>query len=527
LNRVEQLVQGDASLSSAPSEARKHVILLICCVSLFMNYLDSTILNVALPVLQHAFNADEAALQWIVDSFLLVLTCLLILAGSLADRIGRRRVLVTGLVIFIIGSLGCSMSGNVTELVIARMVTGVGGAMLVPATLSIVRNIFTNHKDLARAIGIWSGVYGIACACGPLVGGILIDSIGWRSIFLVNIPVGLTGIVFALVFIPESVAENPRSIDLKGQVLIIAFLGLLIFSIIEAPGRGWTSPLVLLGFTVSAALFLLFLWTEARQVEPLFEIRFFSNTAFAGANVLAVITFILMTGFLFLNTIYLQQVRGLSAFHAGLFTLPLMIAIAICAPISGRYLSTHGPKFAMTFSAPLAMAAYVMLLFTHPSTSEGYLFFAYALLGVSLGTVNPTITHTSVASMPAKQAGVASAITSTSRQIGSVLGVAVLGSIAVTSLHRELSTNLSPLRLSTFLQARVEQSGIGSLSQNFGSSSRQIHQIAASSYTDALHVAWWIGVALCGVWLLVARRTTTDTALEASTLTGADRVEER
>jgi len=141
--------------------------------------------------------------------------------------------------------------------------------------------------------------------------------------------------------------------------------------------------------------------------------------------------------------------------------------------------------------------------------------------------VNPTITHTSVASMPAKQAGVASAITSTSRQIGSVLGVAVLGSIAVTSLHRELSTNLSPLRLSTFLQARVEQSGIGSLSQNFGSSSRQIHQIAASSYTDALHVAWWIGVALCGVWLLVARRTTTDTALEASTLTGADRVEER
>lgn len=527
MNRVEQLVQGDAALLAPPSGARKHVILLICCVSLFMNYLDSTILNVALPVLQHAFNADEAALQWIVDSFLLVLTCLLILAGSLADRLGRRRVLVTGLVIFIFGSLGCSLSNNVVELVIARMVTGVGGAMLVPTTLSIVRNTFTNRKDLARAIGIWSGVYGIACACGPLIGGVLIDTTGWRSIFLVNIPVGFIGIVFALIFIPESIAEKPRAIDLKGQALIIAVLGILIFSIIEAPNRGWTSPLIVLGFAASTALSFLFLWVETHQEEPLFEIRFFSNAAFAGANALAVITFILMAGFLFLNTIYLQQVRGLSAFHAGLYTLPLMIAIAICAPISGRYLSTHGPKVAMICSAPLAMAAYVMLLFTHPSTPEGYLFVAYTLLGISLGTVNPTITHTSVASMPARQAGVASAITSTSRQIGSALGVAVLGSIAVTSLHRELSSHLTPLHLPPFLQARVQQSGIGALSQNFGNASVQIHQVAASSYTDALHIAWWIGVVLCGVWLLVARRTTTVAALEESTSSGADHVKRR
>ncbi len=526
MNRIDQLVRQNAALPSPLSNIRKHVILVICCVSLFMNYLDSTILNVALPSLQHAFNADEAALQWIVDSFLLVLTCLLILAGSLADRFGRRRVLVTGLVIFIIGSSGCSVSGNVVELAIARVVTGVGGAMLVPTTLSIVRNTFTDRADLARAIGIWSGVYGIACACGPLIGGILIDTTGWRSIFLVNIPVGLVGIAFALAYIPESVAERPRQIDLKGQVLIIAFLGLLVFSIIEAPGRGWTAPLTVLGFTVSVALFLLFLWVEARQVEPLFEIRFFSNVAFAGVNMLAIITFILMAGFLFLNTIYLQQVRGLSALGAGLFTLPLMISIAICAPISGRYLSIHGPKLAMMLSAPLAMSSFAMLLFTRPSTPVGYLFVAYILLGMSLGTVNPTITHTAVASMPPEQAGVASAIASTSRQIGSAFGVAVLGSVAATFLHRTLSSNLAPLHLSTILQARVEQTGIGALSQGFGNASSQIHRVAGASYTDALRVAWWICIALCGLWFLVARRTTTANALEASIRSGADQFTE-
>ena len=527
MNRPVQLARNGAPLALSPSKTRKHFILLICCVSLFMNYLDSTILNVALPTLQHAFNADEAALQWIVDSFLLVLTCLLILAGSLADRLGSRRILVTGLAIFVIGSYGCSVSGDIVQLVFARMLAGVGGAMLVPTTLSILRNTFTNRKDLARAIGIWSGVYGIACACGPLIGGVLIDNTGWRSIFLVNIPVGLIGIVFALIFIPDFVSDRPRAIDLKGQVLLVIVLGLLISSIIEAPNYGWTSPSIILGFVATALTFLLFLRVEGRQAEPLLEVRFFSNRAFAGTNVLAVITFILMSGFLFLNTMYLQLVRGFSAFRAGLFTLPLMVAIAICAPISGRYLSAHGPKMAMITSAPLAMSANIMLLFTGPSTRVWYLFIAYVLLGGSLGVVNRTITHTSVASMPAEQAGVASAITSTSRQIGSALGVAVLGSVVVTSLHHEIIPRLTKLQLSTILQARVARSGIGALSQHFGRSTYPIHQVADASYSAALHSAWWIGVALCGVWFLVARNTTTAAALEQAHASGDDRYQER
>lgn len=515
----EKFDLGGSAAASQPVN-RKHLVLLICCVSLFMNYLDSTILNVALPVLQRVFHADEAALQWIVDSFLLVLTCLLVLAGSLADRFGRRKILVIGLVIFTIGSLGCSISNNVSELVAARMVAGVGGSMLVPTTLSIIRNTFTDRHDLARAIGVWSGVYGIACASGPLIGGLLIDNIGWRSIFLVNIPVGIVGVVLAVRYVPESIAVRVRGFDVFGQILIIAVLGVLVFTIIEAPGQGWASMVTLLGFALSILLFLLFLFVEARQDEPLFEIRFFSNPAFAGANILAIVTFVLMTGFLFLNTIYLQQVRGLSAFTAGLFTLPLMLALATCAPLSGRYLAHHGPRRVMTSSSLVGALAFTLLLFTHPHSSGLYLCVAYALLGIALGSINPTITHTSVSSMPAEQAGVASAITSTSRQIGSSFGVAVLGSVVITSFHNSMTTSLTSLGLTPTTKAAALHASVSALSAQYAGATDVIHRAAGVSYTNALHVAWWIGIGLCVLWFFVARHATTTKALERSRVAG-------
>lgn len=485
---------------------RKRTILLICCVSLFMNYLDSTILNVALPSIQRAFHADEAALQWIVDSFLLVLTCLLILAGSLADRFGRKRLLLGGLVIFTLGSLGCSFAQSVSQLIVARMITGIGGSMLVPTTLSVLRNTYIDRRELARAIGVWSGVYGLACACGPIVGGTLVDTVGWRSIFFVNIPVGIVGFLFAAKFVPESTADHIRAIDLKGQALVIAVLGTLVFTIIEAPTYGWSSIGVLSGFTIAIALLVTLIMTESRRDEPLIEIRFFRNPSFAGANTLAVITFILMTGFLFLNTIYLQQVRGLSAFQAGLYTLPLMAAIALSAPISGRYLSKFGPRHAMTLTPIMAIAAFALLFLSSAFTSAWHLFVAYAILGLALGTVNPTITHTSVAAMPARQAGVASAITSTSRQIGSSFGVAVLGSIAVTALQGHINAGLATLRLPKALEISTKHLGISALRASLSSNGESIHQIALAGYVSALHLVWIICIALCVIWFVVARR---------------------
>ncbi len=508
----------------ALTSRRKKLVLGICCVSLFMNYLDSTILNVALPALQKVFHADEAQLQWIVDSFLLVLTCFLILAGTLADRLGRRSVLVTGLAVFTIGSIGCSLSGSADELIVARVFAGLGGCMLVPTTLSIIRNTFTERADLARAIGVWSGVYGVACACGPILGGFLVDTTGWRSIFYVNIPVGLVGIYFAFRYIPESTATRARRVDVPGQLFIIAILFTLVLTIIEAPSYGWTSTFVAGGFGLTLLLLVPFLYIESQTQEPLFEIHFFKNPAFAGANFIALVTFILMSGFLFLNTIYLQQVRELSALQAGIFTLPLMIAITVCAPISGRYMSRHGPRMAMVFSSLFVGSAYVMLLFTHARTSSLYLCVAYVSLGAGLGSVNPTLTHTSVSSMPAEQGGVASAITSTSRQIGSALGVAVLGSLVVTSFTATISPRLSAAGLSRSLNHQVTSAGISSLSSSYGPATAAVRSIAQASYSDSLHVAWWIGVCLSFLWFCVALRASTPSALAGSQMNG-DRVE--
>ncbi len=504
------------------STRRKTLVLLICCVSLFMNYLDSTILNVALPVLQHALHADEAALQWIVDSFLFVLTCLLILVGSIADRIGRRKVLVVGLIIFTIGSLGCALSSTVAQLIAARALTGVGGSMLVPTTLSIIRNTYTERNELARAIGVWSGIYGLACACGPLVGGVLIDNVGWRSIFFVNIPVGLIGLVLAIRFVPESVARRVRRIDPYGQIAIFLVLGTLIFTLIEAPGVGWIGARTLGGFALCLTLLIVFLLIESHTFEPLFELRFFRNPAFAGANIIALLTFVLMTGFLFLNTIYLQLVRGLSPMGAGLATLPLMLSLAICAPLSGRYLSVHGPRRAMTVAAIVGGSAFLLLSFTTVTTPSLLLALYYALLGIALGSVNPTLTYTSVASMPPEQAGVASAITSTSRQIGSSLGVAVLGSLVATSLAASLRSATFPPGISSVLRAATIHAGIGALGSSAPTADLTVHQLVASGYTEALHLAWYIGIGCCVVWLLVARIATTPTALRESQNNGSE-----
>lgn len=498
----------EAGVLDELAASQKRRILLICCISLFMNYLDGTILNVALPVLQRVYHADEAALQWIVDSFLLVLTCLLILAGSLADRFGRRRLLLYGLVIFTVGSLGCALSQSVVQLVIARMITGVGGSMLVPTTLSIVRNTFTDRRDLARAIGIWSGVYGIASACGPLAGGILIDTAGWRSIFLVNIPVGIAGVFLGRKYIPESVAKQVRKVDVWGQILVVLMMGALVSAIIEAPNLGWNSPVTVTGFLLSGAVFIVFVAVELRRNEPLIELRFFAIRSFAGANLLAIVTFVLMSGFLFLNTIYLQQVRDLSALQAGLMTLPLMVAIAIVAPLSGRFLAKHGPIRPMSVSPFFAMVAFGMMIGAHAYSSFTYLLVAYVLLGISLGLVNPTITHTSVAAIPSAQAGVASAITSASRQIGSALGVAVLGSVAVTAMQARLDAKVPALHLSSSLDASAAHSGIGALTSSYDGATAAVHSIAVTSYVGSLHLAWMVCFALSLTWLVLARYTT-------------------
>ncbi|HEY7263069.1 MAG TPA: MFS transporter [Trebonia sp.] len=434
----------DVTIPEGPAGRRlRLVVLLICSSSLFITYLDSTILNVALPTIQADLHASLAGLQWIADAYLLVVASLLMLTGSMADRLGRKRLFLIGLTGFSLGSLLCSLAPDTGSLIALRMLQGVGGSMLTPISLSIVRNTFTDDRERARALGIWSGIFGVATACGPVVGGVLVSEVGWRSVFWVNVPIGVAMILATRRYVPESRAPHPRRVDVPGQILMIIFLGTLTYAVIQGPDYGWTSPTVLALFAVAAAAALGFAAVERRSAEPLLELRFFRSPPFTGASVIAVLSFVVLAGFLFVITLYLQQVRGYSPLRAGLALLPATIVMAAAAPLAGNLTGHRGPRIPLVASGVLMAAGAAMLLGLSPSTSAWWLAVALGVLGAGLGLVNPPITHTGVSGMPPAQAGVASAIISATRQFGSVLGVAVMGAMLTSGVQARVAAGES------------------------------------------------------------------------------------
>lgn len=440
---------------------RRLVVLGICSVSLFMTYVDATILNVALPTIGRAFDVGVSGLQWVADAYLLVLASLLVLAGSVADRIGRRRVFSTGLLLFSAGSLLCSVAPGTGALVAFRMLQALGGCMLVPVSLSIVRQVFTDPTERARALGIWSAVFGLGVASGPILGGLLVAGIGWRSVFWVNVPVGVVAWVATRRYVPESRAPVARRPDPAGQLLAMAVLGTVTYGVIEGPSAGFASPPVLGCLVAGAVALVAFVVVERRRTEPLLELRFFRSPPFSTATVVAVLGFASLSGFLFVTTLYLQDVRGASALRAGVELLPATVVVAASSPLAGRLLARFGPRPPLMASGICLAVGAGLLLGLSPSTPIGALAIAYAILGLGFGLMNPPITNTAVSGMPVTQAGVASAIASAARQVGNVLGVAVLGAL-------------------------VAGSGIGQ---------RRLVGSRAVAFTSASHGAWWLIVA--------------------------------
>ncbi|MEU6947198.1 MFS transporter [Streptomyces sp. NPDC046316] len=408
-------------LTSAPlSRDRKRVVLAICCMSLLIVSLDNTVLNVALPAMQRDLHASVSGLQWTIDAYTLVLASLLMFAGSTADRIGRRKVFVTGLVLFTLGSLLCSLAPSLETLVVFRMIQAVGGSMLNPVAMSIITNTFTEPAARARAIGLWGGVVGVSMAAGPVVGGLLVDSVGWRAVFWINLPVGLAALLLTLRYVPESKAPRPRRPDPVGQLLVAAFLGSLTYAIIES-----SMPFAGVALASLAGLLLY----EPRRREPLIDLRFFRSAPFSGATIIAVCAFAALGGFLFLNTLYLQNVRGLSALDAGLYMLPMASMTLVFAPLSGRLVGARGPRLPLLIAGTAMAAGCLPFAAFEAETHDPMLFAGYVVFGIGFGMVNAPITNTAVSGMPLSQAGVASAVASTSRQIGQTLGVAVVGAV--------------------------------------------------------------------------------------------------
>jgi EmrB/QacA subfamily drug resistance transporter len=465
------------------SRSRRRLVLAICCLSLLMVTLDVTVLNVALPALERDLGASIAGVQWTIDAYAIVIASLLLLSGSTADRVGRRRTFQVGLLVFSAGSLLCSLAPGLGWLIAFRMLQAVGGSMLNPVALSIIVNTMLDPSERARAIGVWSGVVGISMAAGPLVGGALVDSIGWRAIFWMNVPIGLVAIVLTALFVPESRAAHARRFDPVGQLLVIGFLAFLVYAIIEAPSEGWGSPEILGCLAVSFASVVGLVLYERRRTEPLLDLRFFRSAPFSGASVIAVSAFTAMGGFLFLNALYLQDVLGYSALRAGLFLLPMAGAMLVLGPISGRIVASRGPRIPLIGGAAAIILSGMLFALAGSDLPTDRLLVGYALIGCGFGLANAAITNTAVSGMPRSQAGVASAITSMTRQVGLSLGVAVIGSVIASHV------------------AVVE---------------------AGPAFTEAAHVCWWI-IAGCGVAVLAVALTTTgrwgrETARQASAL---------
>ncbi len=445
-----------------PGGGRRALLLAICCMSLFMVGLDNTIVNVGLPAIGRDLHATVSGLQWTVAAYTITLAALLMSSGALADRIGRRTIFQVGLSLFTLGSWLCSLAPSLGWLIGFRVVQGVGGSMLNPAALGIITNTFTGPAERARAIGVWDGVFGLSMALGPVLGGVLVGAVGWRGIFWANIPVGLAAISLTALFVPDSKAPWSRRADPLGQFLIIVMLGSLAYAIIEGPGHGWPSPEIFGFFALSVAALAVLVAYEPRREQPALDLRFFRSVPFAGANLAAVCAIAAMAGFLFLSTLYLQDVRGLSALQAGLTVLPMPVVMALCAPVAGRVVARRGPRIPLvTAGAALTLSSAALSRLTG-TTEHLYLVVTYALFGIGAGLASPAITNGVMSGVPKTQAGMASGMNSSSRQLGQSLGVAVVGSVLAASMR-------GPMR---------------------------------ASFVHASHAGWWI-LAGCGYAVLL------------------------
>ncbi|HEY0992491.1 MAG TPA: DHA2 family efflux MFS transporter permease subunit [Kofleriaceae bacterium] len=428
-----------ASARRVGSRHRPMVILVTCCLALVLAAMDVTIVNIALPAIRGDLHASVAELQWSIDGYTVVVASFLLLAGSVADRFGRRRTFQVGLAVFSLGSLLCSGAPSAATLVVFRMLQAVGGAMLNPVAMSIIVNTFVDPKDRARAIGVWGAAFGVAMAAGPLLGGLLVESVGWRSIFWVNIPFGILALVLTARFVPESRAERPRRFDPVAQVLVVTGLFALTSAVIDGRRVGWGSWPIAAGFATAAACVAGLVAWESRRREPMLDPRLFRSLPFAAATVVAVLAFISFNGFLFLNSLYLQESRGMHASAAGLATFPVALALMVCSPLSGRLVGAGRTRVALVVAGAAIATGALLLTALAPDTSLAYLVAAYGIFGVGLGAVNAPITNTAVSGMPRSQAALASAVASTSRQVGASLGVALAGSLAgagIDAAHR-------------------------------------------------------------------------------------------
>ncbi|MFE1050486.1 MFS transporter [Streptomyces olivaceus] len=420
---------GPTAQSGLSRPVRRWLVLAICCLSVGVTGINLTIVNVALPSISKDLHASVSSLQWTVSTYSLVMACLLMLSGSMADRFGRKRIFQLGLTLFSLGSLLCGLAPSAGWLIAFVSVQAIGGSMLNPVAMSIIVSVFTDRQERARAIGVWGSVIGITVAAGPVLGGLLVGGINWRWVFWVNVPIGIAALGLSQRFVPESKAARARAFDFLGQALMVVLFASVIAATIEGPRLGWADPGIIALIALAALALIGIPVAEFRRSEPLIDLRFFRSPPFSGANLISLVMSASLGGFLFLNTLYLQDIRHFSPLHAGLMIIPLAAGQAVAAYLSGRLVASRRDRLPLMLGGALLAIGGFLLVPLPLHTGPVHLLASYTLFGLGAGMIGPPVNHAAVSGMPADQVGVAGALAASARQFGIAVGVAVTGSI--------------------------------------------------------------------------------------------------
>jgi DHA2 family multidrug resistance protein-like MFS transporter len=512
---------------------RRWWMLLVLCLSVLLVTIDNTIVNVALPTLSKDLAASTSQLQWIVDSYTLVFAGLLLVSGHLGDRFGRRRILQIGLALFGLTSLGASLATDTQQLIAGRAAMGAAAALVFPATLGLLSNIFTDARERATAIGVWSGIAGLAVALGPVSGGLLLEHFSWNSVFLVNVPLVVLALAAGWRLLPESRDHAPGRFDPVGAVGSIISVGVLVWTVIEAPTYGWTSGTVLTGFAAAAALMVAFVTWEARREHPLLDVKLFTNLRFSAASGAITAAFFGLFGFIFLITQYFQTVRGYGTLHAGVATLPFAFVTGGVSPIAIVLMKRFGTTRVVAAGLGLMSAGFMLASGSAVDSAYwGRIVASMVLMASGLALTTGPATDAIMGALPRAKAGAGSAVNDTTREIGGTLGVAVVGSVMSSLYGPHLADSLGALGVPSAAVDAARESVVAGLAV-VGQLPASVQATAADavrqSFMDGLQAGSLVAagataLAAVGVLIFLPARHRVDSPVAAAQVERDDRV---
>jgi EmrB/QacA subfamily drug resistance transporter len=491
---------------------RKPLVLGSLLLAAFVINLDTTIVNVALPTLVRELHASNSQLQWVVDAFNLLFAASVLAAGSLSDRFGRKGMLLAGLSVFGLGSLAGGLTDSPGQLIAARSVMGVGAAMVFPSTLSLLTNVFTDRRERALAIGLWGAITGVAIALGPIVGGWLLELFGWRSIFVAMTPIAAFAGILAARYVPTSRDPHAPRADRAGFALSTAMVGLLVYTIIEAPNHGWASARTLGSFALTAALTAAFVVWERRTKQPMLDLSLFRNPRFTAASASVAISFFALSGFIFLVTQYFQFLKGYGPLSTGVRLLPVASFVAMSSILGTRLAVRLGTKLVVATGLFLMAVFYVWVTTAASGTSYGTIAAQMIVLGTGMGLTSAPATEAIMGVVPKAKAGVGSAVNDATRLLGGTLGVAVIGSVYASLYASKLTSSLPAGLPATVARTAHESVGaalaaaVGIRQAGHPALATAVHDAASSAFFSGFHTANFVaaGVAAAGAVMALA-----------------------